>query len=142
MFIYELSGCGFESSCSHLNFRFRTCFEQGVPWHSGKYKVWIHSETRTWHDKNIQFHQYFRKPDKDACVFTVAFPSIPKKTTNQFREFLRKMLPWNLAPANNLDWKYTAKGLDIQATIECGFTLKRIRNMTRTYNQLFKDLKD
>ena len=30
----ELSGSGFESSCSHLNFRFRACFEQGVPWHS------------------------------------------------------------------------------------------------------------
>ena len=43
-----------ESSCSHLNFRFRACFEQGVSWHSGNYKVWIHSETRTWHDKNIQ----------------------------------------------------------------------------------------
>ena len=25
--------------------------------------------------------------------------------------------------------------LDIQATIECGFTLKRVRDMTRTYNQ-------
>ena len=24
-------GCGFESSCSHLNFRFRACFDQGVP---------------------------------------------------------------------------------------------------------------
>ena len=33
VFVYELSGCGFESSCSHLNFKFRTCFEQGVPWH-------------------------------------------------------------------------------------------------------------
>ena len=31
VFVYELSGCGFESSCSHLNFRFRACFEQGVP---------------------------------------------------------------------------------------------------------------
>ena len=29
--VYELSGSGFESSCSHLNFRFRACFEQGVP---------------------------------------------------------------------------------------------------------------
>ena len=47
-------GSGFESSCSHFTFRFRTCFEQGVPWHSGNYRVWIHSETRTWHDKNIQ----------------------------------------------------------------------------------------
>ena len=25
--------------------------------------------------------------------------------------------------------------LDIQTTIECGFTLKRVRDMTRTYNQ-------
>ena len=46
-------------------------------------------------------HQYFRKSDKDAFVFTVAFQSISKRTTNQFREFLRKMLPWNLAPVNN-----------------------------------------
>ena len=51
VFVYELSGCGFKSSCSHLNFRFRACFEQGVPWHSGSYRVWIHSETHTWHDK-------------------------------------------------------------------------------------------
>ena len=28
--------------------------ECGVPWHSGNYRVWIHSETHTWHDKNIQ----------------------------------------------------------------------------------------
>ena len=40
--------------CSHLNFRYRACFEQGVPWQSGNYRVWIHSERRTWHDKNIQ----------------------------------------------------------------------------------------
>ena len=30
VFDYKLSGCGFESSCSDLNFRFCTCFEQGV----------------------------------------------------------------------------------------------------------------
>ena len=46
--------CGFESSCSHLNFRFCACFEQGVPWHSDNYRVWIHCEMRTWHDKNIE----------------------------------------------------------------------------------------
>ena len=57
VFVYQLSGCGFESSCSHFTFRFRACFEQGVPWHSGNYRVWIHSETRTWHDKNIQSWQ-------------------------------------------------------------------------------------
>ena len=51
-FLYKLNGCGFESSYSHLNFRFHACFEQGVPWHSGNYRVWIHS--CTWHDKNMQ----------------------------------------------------------------------------------------
>ena len=54
VFVYELSGCGLKSSCSHLKFRFRACFEQEAPWHSGNYRVWIHSEMRTWHDKNIQ----------------------------------------------------------------------------------------
>ena len=59
VFVYELSGCGFKFSCSHLNFRFRACFEQEVPRHSGNYRVWIHPETRTWHDKNIQSVQYW-----------------------------------------------------------------------------------
>ena len=54
VFVYELSGCGFESRCSHLNFRFRARSEQGVPWHSGNYRVWIRSDTRTWHDNNIK----------------------------------------------------------------------------------------
>ena len=54
VFVYELNCCGFESHCSRSNFRFRVCFEQGVPWHSGNYKVWIHSETRSRQDKNIQ----------------------------------------------------------------------------------------
>ena len=49
-----------ESSCSHLNFRFRACFEQGVAWHSGNYRVWIHYKTRTWHDKNIQSNSPYR----------------------------------------------------------------------------------
>ena len=45
------------ASCSHLNFRFCACFEQGFLWHPGNYRVWIHFETRTWHDKNIQLAQ-------------------------------------------------------------------------------------
>ena len=54
VFVEELSGSGFESSCSYFTFRFRACFEEGVPSHSGNYRVWIDSETRKWHDKNIQ----------------------------------------------------------------------------------------
>ena len=52
MFVCEPTG--FVSSCRHLNFRFRACFEQAVPWHSGNYIVWIRSETRTWHNINMQ----------------------------------------------------------------------------------------
>ena len=36
VFVYEVSGCAFESRCCHLNFRYGVCFEQGGPWHSGK----------------------------------------------------------------------------------------------------------
>ena len=54
VFAYAQSVCGFESRCCHLNFRYRTCFEQGVPWHSDKYRVQIHSETRASHNNNIQ----------------------------------------------------------------------------------------
>ena len=35
MFVYELSGCGFESCCCHIN----VCFERGVPWQSRDYRV-------------------------------------------------------------------------------------------------------
>ena len=66
MFVYKLISCGFESLCSHLSFRYRACFEQGVPWRSGNYGVWIHSETWTWHDKNIQ-----------SLLFTVLLASSP-----------------------------------------------------------------
>ena len=37
--------------------------------------------------------------------------------------------PSNFAPASNKEF------LDIQATIECGLTLKRVSDMTRTYSQ-------
>ena len=60
VFVSELSGSGFESCCSHLTFRFCACFEQGVPWHSGNYRVWIHSEMCTWHDNNIQSNAPYR----------------------------------------------------------------------------------
>ena len=82
MFVYELSGCGFESRCSHLNFRFHACFEQGVPWHSGNYRVWIHSETRTWHDKNIQY-----SPISSLSIFRKIFE---KYRYNRIYSFLCK----------------------------------------------------
>ena len=56
----RLGSFGLESSWSHFTFRFPVCFEQGVPWHSGNYGVWIHSETRTWHDKDIHYYAILR----------------------------------------------------------------------------------
>ena len=32
VFVYKLSGCGFQSCCSLFNFRYCICFEQGIPW--------------------------------------------------------------------------------------------------------------
>ena len=61
VFVYELSSCGFEYRRSHLNFRYRAYFEQGVPWYLGNCRVWIHSETRTWHDKNVHSNAPYRQ---------------------------------------------------------------------------------
>ena len=41
-------------SCCYFNFSYRACFEQGNPWHSGNYRMWLHSETGMWHDNNLQ----------------------------------------------------------------------------------------
>ena len=68
MFIYELSGCGFESRCSHFSFRYRVCFEQGVPWHSRNYRVQIYSKMRMWHDKNTQ------SPCRPCYIFEYVYP--------------------------------------------------------------------
>ena len=54
VFVYKIIDYGFQSTCSPFNFRFRACYKQGISFHSGNYRVSIHSETHTWHDKNIQ----------------------------------------------------------------------------------------
>ena len=40
--------------------------------------------------------------------------------------------PSDFAPASGKEF------LDIQATIECGFTLKRVRDMIKTYSQMHR----
>ena len=72
MFVYELSGSGFESSCSHLTFRFRTRFEHKVPLHSVDYRVWVHSETRTV-SIHISFQTYIETPLLNAFFFSLPF---------------------------------------------------------------------
>ena len=57
-FVYEISGCEIDSCSSYLNFRYHACFGQGAPWHSDNYRVYIHSKTWMWHDKNTQFKNF------------------------------------------------------------------------------------
>ena len=45
---------------------------------------------------------------------------------------VRVFLSCHVAPASSKEF------LDIQATVECGFTLKRVRDMTRTYSQMHR----
>ena len=98
MFICELTGCGFESSCSHSNFRFWACFEQGVLWHSGNYRVWIHSETLTcmmrtysckWYKASRAYHVRCYKGMKSSFNFnsTETISGLRAKTTFKIRNF-------------------------------------------------------
>ena len=54
MFVFELSGCGFESRCYHLNFKIAPASSKKFLDIQVNYTVWIHFETCTWHDNNIQ----------------------------------------------------------------------------------------
>ena len=74
----------FESRYCHVNFRYRVCFEQGVPWHSGNYWVKIHSETRPWHCNNIQSansHYIQTLQSWHTKTFENFFPVLYKKRT-------------------------------------------------------------
>ena len=49
-----------------------------VPWQSGNYRVWINSETRTWHDRSIQLKRlswsYFKcRSHAYKCVVAYSF---------------------------------------------------------------------
>ena len=52
--------------------------QQGVPWHSGNYRVWIHSETHTWHDKSIQSNAPYRKVLTTQFNHLASYNNIPK----------------------------------------------------------------
>ena len=52
----------------------------------------------------------------------------PKPETNFTGSVTAVTFPSDFAPASSKDF------LDIQATIECGFTLKHVHDMTRTYS--------
>ena len=60
--------------------------------------------------------------------------------------FYQTATRWDLPPYRIITWTSdfapasSKEFLDIKATIECGFTLKRVRDLTRIYNQLMNTL--
>ena len=63
MFVYELSGCGFESRCSHLNFRVAVTAQQSETEALFSSKFTLFSECLT-----KEYHQYY---DNDAQAFEI-----------------------------------------------------------------------
>ena len=68
VFVHKVSGCGFVSRCSPLNFSYCTWLKPEVPRHSDNYRVQIHSETCTWHDSNRQSHSGIIQAYSETCV--------------------------------------------------------------------------
>ena len=65
VFVYELSGPGSESRCSHLNFRFRACLEQRVPWHSGKYNKYNKNDIGLYRDDGLAVFKNISGPKSE-----------------------------------------------------------------------------
>ena len=121
MFVYELSGCEFQSTCSHLNFRYCACFEQGVLWYSGSYRAWSRSTTRMWHDYNIQLNAPYRW-----------------ELTTELNHLVSLTKGLSVRLQTKWCWlRFQVQPLKFQI-IESGYTLKRVRDMTRTHSQMHR----
>ena len=114
--------CELSDSRSGLKiFRFPASFEERVPWDSANYRVWIHSETGTCNDENIQSNA----PSWEILRTHLAYLVILAKTVAN---------TWtsDFAPAS------CKKFLEIQRTIDFGFTPKYVRDITKTYSQMHR----
>ena len=116
-----------------FNFRFRSCFEQGVSWHSGSYRVGIQSEMHTWYSYKLNnYSQNFQGNTHHAVrSHTFAMPAVKKGIGKYYRNWSASLTS-DFAPASSREF------LDIQVTIEWGFNLKRVRDMTKTYSQIHR----
>ena len=97
VFVYKLSGCGFESRCYQLNFSYGSCFKQGVPWHSGN---------RTLRNDYLKLKHAFRKTTAGQNSLSFLGPSkwnkFPESTKkcnniNTFKHNLKKFYLAQLA---------------------------------------------
>ena len=137
MFVYELCCSGFQSFCNHLNWINCNCFEQVVTWHWSNYIVRIHSETRTWHYKNIRSNASYR------YVLTTQINHLT--SLGKGWVFIYKLSDCGLeSRCSHLKFRYRAcskqEFLDIQETIQCGFTLKQLRKMIGTCSQIHRKI--
>ena len=72
VFVYKLSSYGFEFRSCRLNYIYCACFKQGVPWHSGNYRMYTLSEFNTEHDNNIQLGcKLFRKTFSSSFLWNL-----------------------------------------------------------------------
>ena len=130
---YSLSGCQFESSCSNLKFRIRASFEPGVPWHSSHYRVLITSEMCTLYHKNIQSNTLY------IYVLTTQLNHLVS-LAKCLSVCLGTKLSWVRVRWSHLEYRFRAcfeqRFLWNSGNYRCGFTLKRVRDMTRTYSQM------
>ena len=103
-----------------------------VPWHLGNYREWTHSEMSTWCDKNIRSNA----PYKEVLTTQISHLASWAKWLSVR---LRTRWLWFESRYSHLTFIYRAcleQGfLDIQVTEECGFTVKHVRDMIRTYSQ-------
>ena len=132
VFVYKLRCCGFESCCSHLNFRYCTCFDQKFHWHPGKYRMWIDLEMRTWDSKNIQSRALYRKVltvHLNHLLSLAKWLSVRLRTERLWLRVKLQSLKLDIAPVSSKEF------LHIQANTEYGFTLKCVCDMTRTYSE-------
>ena len=61
-----------------------------------------------------------------------------KQTLNHLAKLVLGLSPVAVTSPSDFAPALSKEFLDIQATIECGFTLKRVRDMTRTYSQMYR----
>ena len=76
VFVYQLNSCGFGSRCTHLNFRYRACFEQGIL--DIQANIECGFNLCTWHDNKVQsigfviVKQIFLLPKRKQSVIIIA----------------------------------------------------------------------
>ena len=130
LFVYQPSGCGFESICSHLNFRLRACFKQGVPWDSGNYKDSLLNTHLRWQEDTVNWRcRYVLLTQLNYLTSLAKWLSVR----------LRGCVLESSSSHFNFRYRYRfEKGVLLHSRnyIECGFTLKHIREITSTYSQM------